>query len=354
MGPRGWRFRRSGLCCTTQWCVRRPRTRRSTASRRPGCRGRWSEVPSRGSGPEWGSLQCHEGQSSHRCHRRDGALPSSPSLTRLRRNYRMKETRALRGHWAAQSQSRCETLITRRSHRCRWIRPTPASSAWPLTPRSSAAGPRSRCSGSWSDGDEDEHRRQEDTCTDRASTFWPCLTTRRWKVPAHRAAGVLTQAPTQTAFPWFCDVSSNKSGAHSFTCPSANSFSSLSCARAVSPAETHRWTLLVLYVHGSRRRATRGWSSPEAAGSRSSPSDACLPMSLCSSMLTRLCSWALSRSSVSTAVCRVLAMAFSTRRTAICNQSQHNDDTANQERVCQAACEYLVPQNLQLAIFVWD
>lgn len=85
--------RRSGHHCRTLWCGRKPRRCRSRASRRLGCRDRWCEVQSRGSGPEWDSLLCRGGQSSRRCRRTDGGSPSFPALTHLHQNCTTQEKR---------------------------------------------------------------------------------------------------------------------------------------------------------------------------------------------------------------------------------------------------------------------
>ena len=100
--------------------------------------------------------------------------------------------------------------------------------------------------------------------------------------------------------------------------------------------------------------------SPEGGASTSSPSEACVPMSLSSRLWTRLCSWALSLSSVSTADCSVLATAFSPRSTAICSDRDNGSiphtavDTTTTTDVTLSSCDYLIPQNLQLPVFVWD
>lgn len=77
-------FRRSDHRCRTPWRVRRPRRCRSRASRRPGCRDKWCEVRSPGSAPEWDSPPCRGGRSSRRCRRTDAESPSFPAWTRLR------------------------------------------------------------------------------------------------------------------------------------------------------------------------------------------------------------------------------------------------------------------------------
>ncbi len=70
------------------------------------------------------------------------------------------------------------------------------------------------------------------------------------------------------------------------TCPSANSFSSLSCSRAASPAGEHQKQK---EVNKKKRTcfhndvdALTSVSSPEGGASVLSPSDACVPPSLCS------------------------------------------------------------------------
>lgn len=101
-------------------------------------------------------------------------------------------------------------------------------------------------------------------------------------------------------------------------------------------------------------------SSPEGGAPKSSPSEARIPMSLCSRLWTRLCSWALSLSNVSTADCRVLAVAFSPRSTAICSdginkQINPSDSPDNTDwSYMKVKCEYLIPQSLQFPVFVWD
>lgn len=82
----------------------------------------------------------------------------------------------------------------------------------------------------------------------------------------------------------------------SLTCPSANSFSSLSCSRAASPAEVNQkeqvdeessrteCMLIMLII------IVIVISSPEGGASTSSPPATCVPMSLCSRLWTRLCS----------------------------------------------------------------
>lgn len=158
--------RKSDHHCRTRWRGRTPRRCHSRASRLPGCRDTPCGVQSRGSGPEWGSLRCRGGQSSRRCRRTDAASPSSHAWRR-QQDWKTRLSCKNSVSWGSIIFILFESpqlfplrkgscFLTRRSRRCRWTRPERASSVWSSAPRFSAAGPRWRCSGSWSGEDEQD------------------------------------------------------------------------------------------------------------------------------------------------------------------------------------------------------